>query len=503
MGNQLWLDSVRGRLAQYDLPPSYVQRFVAELGDHLEDIESESPEVDAASRLGDPAEVAAAAVAAYRRRRFFGRHPVSAFLVFALSPVVSLIVLVFVASFLWALICQMMAGIGASSNGAGGYITVPTTGWLSGLAALTCAALAVVLYGELAMWQGISKRWLFVSCPLIIAVAMLWQGSATGSGGLLIAMLLAQLLVPLVVGWHVVRKRREPSYPATTFCVFAVLPFVLPTVLICVFSLALYLATVAGVPAGLCGFAAMVEGPLVAAGMVQGVTAFGYCKLAGRLGLSPKWMLVSCVSLVLAAVPSICLYYLHGADPMNVFFGLCQIVVPLAVGGWFMRRADNGNARQTAPTAVRLLTFVLSPIAFYVLSWFIVASVVGFVLPLLSAPAESLGVHFGNAALMAWSFVPLFLMYDVPTIVASFLCCKLAKRLGSGRRWIFVSCVVLAAFASAQSYSMLHRCYQDDFRYLWVGMTASIIPAQFLVPLAVGGWFMRRRREPSRLQLAS
>ena len=80
MANLSWLDDVRQRLArQRVLPPSYVQRFVEELSDHLDDLKEESMEVDAISRLGEPEQVADAAVAAYRRRSSPGRHPTVTF----------------------------------------------------------------------------------------------------------------------------------------------------------------------------------------------------------------------------------------------------------------------------------------------------------------------------------------------------------------------------------------------------------------------------------------
>ena len=68
MGNQPWLDRVRERLARQALPPAYIRRFTEELSDHLEDLKEESMETDALSRLGEPGQLANAAVAAYRRR---------------------------------------------------------------------------------------------------------------------------------------------------------------------------------------------------------------------------------------------------------------------------------------------------------------------------------------------------------------------------------------------------------------------------------------------------
>ena len=64
MDNQPWLDSVREQLARHNLPPSYVQRFTEELGDHLDDVNEEGMDADAFSRLGEPEQVANTAVAA-------------------------------------------------------------------------------------------------------------------------------------------------------------------------------------------------------------------------------------------------------------------------------------------------------------------------------------------------------------------------------------------------------------------------------------------------------
>jgi hypothetical protein len=108
MANLPWLDEAQERLARYALPPTYIQRFVDELTDHLEDLKEENMSTQAAmcSRLGKPGQVAEAAVTAYRRRSFLGRHLI---LVFAISPVVSLIVL-FLASL--ALIGLIEVGVG-------------------------------------------------------------------------------------------------------------------------------------------------------------------------------------------------------------------------------------------------------------------------------------------------------------------------------------------------------------------------------------------------------
>jgi hypothetical protein len=95
MGKPPWLDEVLRRLQRHALPTNYVKRFVDELSDHLEDLKEETmgTEADVSLRLGKPEQVANAAVAAFRRRSFLGRHPTAAFLVFAVSPVVLFVAL--------------------------------------------------------------------------------------------------------------------------------------------------------------------------------------------------------------------------------------------------------------------------------------------------------------------------------------------------------------------------------------------------------------------------
>ena len=53
----------------------------------------EKTELNANTRMGETQYVAEAAVAAYRRRGFLSRHPVAAFLAFAVSPLLAFLVL--------------------------------------------------------------------------------------------------------------------------------------------------------------------------------------------------------------------------------------------------------------------------------------------------------------------------------------------------------------------------------------------------------------------------
>ena len=64
MANQPWLDRMRRQLVENDLPPAYIRRFMEELSDHYEDITEEnmSTENDVSSRLGEPDQLAEAAI---------------------------------------------------------------------------------------------------------------------------------------------------------------------------------------------------------------------------------------------------------------------------------------------------------------------------------------------------------------------------------------------------------------------------------------------------------
>ena len=180
MANRPWLDEVRERLARHALPPAYIRRFMDELSDHFQDITEEtmSTEANAASRLGEPEQVAETAVTAYRRRSFLGRHPTAAFLVFAVSPVVSMIAL-------FVLVCAGLSVIGMTAERLGlwsneGFATRPgpialaaTRYGFSLLTVIIPAVLASILYCKLAKRLGMGHKWMFVSCTMLAIMAML------------------------------------------------------------------------------------------------------------------------------------------------------------------------------------------------------------------------------------------------------------------------------------------------------------------------------------------
>ena len=96
MDAQQWLEQLHVALARQKLPPFYVERFVDELSDHLNDFLEDRMSTDAKDlrgvfhRLGTPAAVAATAAGEFRKQRFSTRHPVLTFVVF---PVVALALL--------------------------------------------------------------------------------------------------------------------------------------------------------------------------------------------------------------------------------------------------------------------------------------------------------------------------------------------------------------------------------------------------------------------------
>lgn len=171
---------MRERLVKHALPPSYIQRFVAELSDHLEDLKEENMSTDASllSRLGEPNQVADVAVAAYRRRSFLGRHPAAAFLVFAVSPAIMQIV-VFVLTIVGVKAVVMIADRLGVFSDHGRYappseVAVTIMSYAFGLVFLIVPTiLAGLLYGKLAKRLSIGREWMVVSCIVLAAMAML------------------------------------------------------------------------------------------------------------------------------------------------------------------------------------------------------------------------------------------------------------------------------------------------------------------------------------------
>ncbi|MGO8744933.1 MAG: HAAS signaling domain-containing protein [Thermoguttaceae bacterium] len=229
MESQPWLNRVRERLVRQLLPPSYVQRFVEELSDHLEDVKEDGMDQNSFSRLGDPEQVADTAVAAYRRRSFLGRHPVAAFLVFGISPVVSLVVLVVMSVRAFAYLAGFAVGIGIVKQpdhfGVVGSAVVCLAGSL--LTIVIPSILASIAYCRLTTRLGVSRKWILVSCVTLAVLASstsfwragsgnhpwhfaaCWSWLWLGGGWVALTEHLVNLSVPLAIGWWFLRRKHD------------------------------------------------------------------------------------------------------------------------------------------------------------------------------------------------------------------------------------------------------------------------------------------------------
>ena len=93
----------------------------------------------------------------------------------------------------------------------------------------------------------------------------------------------------------------------------------------------------------------------------------------------------------------------------------------------------------------------------------------------------------------------LFLL--MPTVLTSLLYCHIAKGYDFGKTWLVVSCAVLAVYgAMCGPLSVVNLGRHEG---LQLGLMACICLAQFLIPLAIGWWFMQREPHQNQMQLAS
>jgi hypothetical protein len=241
MANLSWIDDVRQQLARHALPPAYIRRFMEELSDHLEDLKEEnmSTKADMLSRLGEPNQVADAAVTAYRRRSFLGRHPTAAFLVFAVSPVVSIFALFAAIVFGLFVACDAVDSMVIDGLLRRAGTSLPSI--MSALTVILPSMLVSILYCRLANRLCISKKWVFVSCAVIAAMTVLpiWTvqlSDVPGESALRLGMFslphsigalggvcttilyslhsvrqVLQLVVPIAIGLWFMRRKRDPG----------------------------------------------------------------------------------------------------------------------------------------------------------------------------------------------------------------------------------------------------------------------------------------------------
>jgi len=188
MNKQQWLECVRNRMQGQGLPPAYQRRFMEELADHWEDlarehVTEEGMDTDGhvevqnvQQRLGEPQQLAAAAVTAYRRRSFLGRHPLATFGVFAAAPLLLAALSSLTITGL-VFFCDAWDALGWNAPWHNAlWLPTAESVLLVGLRLLTIvvpSVLATLVYCLLTRRLAIGRQWLILSSVLMGALAVL------------------------------------------------------------------------------------------------------------------------------------------------------------------------------------------------------------------------------------------------------------------------------------------------------------------------------------------
>ena len=220
MDRRRWLERVEAELAGRGLPAGARARLLAELRDHLEDL-TEGADMEVERRMGDPAAVAAAV----EHRGWVRRHPV---LVFGLAPVPA--VLLAAACYILALgglgyaVDLALGGLGyalgeASSTLPEGVARSAADALFYGVAFVPFLGVALTI-GWLAVRSGAGGWWVVAALAQVVLLAGLVRVQSTWSDlpGQSTVMLgvgfpltgwrqAAQMLLPLALGWLVLRRR--------------------------------------------------------------------------------------------------------------------------------------------------------------------------------------------------------------------------------------------------------------------------------------------------------
>ena len=233
MANRQWLEQLKRQLAEKRLPSTYIQRFMEELSDHFEDLTEDTMrnEEDCVAQLGEPAQVADAAVVAYRQRTVFGRHPVMKYLVFGISPSAA-IILAFTLV-LWGFmacteLCETL-GMGEPLSSFFHSFDASALEWAAAIVTLMLPTmLLAIFYCRWARRSELGKKWIWISCSIlaIIAVLPIYQVTMSDIPGESALRVVAgigtgmiphtvlqytQMLVPLAVGLWYLRRARDPQ----------------------------------------------------------------------------------------------------------------------------------------------------------------------------------------------------------------------------------------------------------------------------------------------------
>ena len=130
-----------------------------------------STEADALLRLGEPRQVADAAVDTYRRRSLVGRYSAVTFLVFAVSPILSLVVFAAVGLLVMFAAARGLGFVDDSGTHLGTSAKAVLPYLVTALTIVIPSATLTALYFGLAKRSGIGRRWTIVSCVVLSVLA--------------------------------------------------------------------------------------------------------------------------------------------------------------------------------------------------------------------------------------------------------------------------------------------------------------------------------------------
>jgi hypothetical protein len=164
------------------------------------------------------------------------------------------------------------------------------------------------------------------------------------------------------------------------------------------------------------------------------------------------------------------------------------------------------------PTAAFFL-FAVSPIVSMIALFLLACVAMDMTFKQLGlCPERGFSTQPGALALRLTRYASTLITVVIPAIIASVVYCKLAMRLRIGRKWMFVSCAVLAIMAMLPRFCVWTELVNGYYK-MWFALSLpgngwdfhiSVLQlVQLAVPLAIGWWFMRRQRDQGRLQFAS
>ena len=228
MDTQPWLESVRRECFRRSLPPFYVERLLAELSDHLAEIQEDPMSTEAHDlrslerRLGTPLSVADTAATEYRRARFGARHPL---LTFVVLPLLAVPLLSAAAALILVLTADLCGFSGDEArHRAIGEFELTAMSLVSRAIVFVPVVAAAIAFCWLAARAAVGWKWIATACLLVAVLGGMsmvnlalpgngQQGSLNFGLGVSAHPSLAQILqfsLPLTIGaWTIWRQSQS------------------------------------------------------------------------------------------------------------------------------------------------------------------------------------------------------------------------------------------------------------------------------------------------------